>query len=70
MGWKAGQGLGADGGGIVAPVEAKAYATGAGIGASVVMSTADLTETLANGRDPNSYGERIRRAARNRLLDE
>ncbi|KAJ1329954.1 hypothetical protein BSLG_009847 [Batrachochytrium salamandrivorans] len=69
MGWKAGQGLGAGGEGIVAPVEAKAYAAGAGIGASAALTMADLSEMNANGRDPNTYSERMRRAARHRLAN-
>ncbi|KAI8926959.1 hypothetical protein BC831DRAFT_206964 [Entophlyctis helioformis] len=72
MGWKAGTGLGADGRGIVAPVDAQVYASGAGIGAGAVTTASQLSGTvvLAAGRglrDPNAYQEQARRVARQRL---
>ncbi|KAF9981422.1 hypothetical protein BGZ75_007304 [Mortierella antarctica] len=63
MGWKEGQGLGKDGAGIKAPIEASGYAKGVGIGAGLARK-ADGSSTL---RGPlGNYAESVKELARRR----
>ncbi|KAF9964831.1 hypothetical protein BGZ70_005843 [Mortierella alpina] len=63
MGWKEGQGLGKDGAGIKAPIEASGYAKGVGIGAGLARK-ADGSSTL---RGPlGNYADSAKELARRR----
>ncbi|KAF9954927.1 hypothetical protein BGZ72_004155 [Mortierella alpina] len=63
MGWKEGQGLGKDGAGIKAPIEASGYAKGVGIGAGLARK-ADGASTL---RGPlGNYADSVKELARRR----
>ncbi|KAF9573409.1 hypothetical protein EC968_008591 [Mortierella alpina] len=63
MGWKEGQGLGKDGAGIKAPIEASGYAKGVGIGAGLARK-ADGSSSL---RGPlGNYAESVKELARRR----
>ncbi|KAF9976608.1 RNA-binding protein 5 [Actinomortierella ambigua] len=61
MGWKEGQGLGKDGGGITAPVEATSYSRGAGIGAGVLFKGDQHTR---------GYAETAKEIARRRYEED
>ncbi|KAF9167981.1 hypothetical protein DFQ26_002206 [Actinomortierella ambigua] len=61
MGWKEGQGLGKDGGGITAPVEATSYSRGAGIGAGVL---------LKGDQHTRGYAETAKEIARRRYEED
>ncbi|KAI9029355.1 hypothetical protein DFJ74DRAFT_754825 [Hyaloraphidium curvatum] len=52
LGWREGEGLGRDSGGIVEPIKAEAYARGAGLGAGTkVTEPTDFEKYAANTRD-------------------
>lgn len=64
MGWSAGAGLGSSAGGRVDPIQAKAFAQGAGIGASRGISASEQAAQSWKG------GELGRSKARARMLDD
>ncbi|ORZ28225.1 G-patch domain-domain-containing protein [Lobosporangium transversale] len=68
MGWKEGQGLGKDGEGIKAPIEATGYAKGVGIGAGLLRKATDGTGSSSGViRGPlNNYAETAKELARRR----
>ncbi|KAI9306240.1 hypothetical protein BJ944DRAFT_263878 [Cunninghamella echinulata] len=65
MGWKQGEGLGKESSGIVNPIMAERYSKGVGLGTSNAKHKLDHQ---SNDRD--SYKERAKELARQRLLEE
>ncbi|KAL1931021.1 hypothetical protein VTP01DRAFT_10158 [Rhizomucor pusillus] len=64
MGWRKGEGLGRDKGGIVNPIAAEQYAKGAGLG------TAYAKRPITSSSGHESYKEKVKEMARRRFEEE